>query len=190
MVVLETKVYVYNFADLSLIDQIDTIKNPHGLCNLFSFGSSNTQLKNPMCELGLCALCPSTTNTVLACPGINPGFVHVELYDVKQPRQRATNIITAHNNPLSQIALNLKVLFWLQLPRRFVVHRKQFSYLKCVFFHSFIFFSCKSVLTCLKCRERYSDFSIQQLVDNCASCVEAWIERRFIASHLVQTQLG
>jgi len=45
---------------------------------------------------------------VLACPGINPGFVHVELYDVKQPRQRATNIITAHNNPLSQIALNLE----------------------------------------------------------------------------------
>lgn len=86
VVVLETKVYVYNFADLSLIDQIDTIKNPHGLC----------------------ALCPSTTNTVLACPGINPGFVHVELYDVKQPRQRATNIITAHNNPLSQIALNLE----------------------------------------------------------------------------------
>jgi len=31
VVVLETKVYVYNFADLSLIDQIDTIKNPHGL---------------------------------------------------------------------------------------------------------------------------------------------------------------
>jgi WD40 repeat protein len=32
----------------------------------------------------------------------------VELYDVKQPRQRATNIITAHNNPLSQLALNLE----------------------------------------------------------------------------------
>ena len=47
VVVLECKIYVYNFHDLKLIDCIDTIQNP----------------------LGLCALCPNTNNTVLACPG-------------------------------------------------------------------------------------------------------------------------
>ena len=47
VVVLERKIYVYNFHDLKLIDCIDTIQNP----------------------LGLCALCPNTNNTILACPG-------------------------------------------------------------------------------------------------------------------------
>lgn len=38
---------------------------------------------------------------VLACPGLKNGNVHVELYDKGQ-----TSIIPAHNNPLSQLALN------------------------------------------------------------------------------------
>lgn len=80
VVVLENKVYVYNFADLQLLDQLDTLHNPRGLC----------------------ALCPSS-NCVLACPGTKIGQVHVELYDLKQ-----TQSIQAHNNALSQIALNLE----------------------------------------------------------------------------------
>jgi hypothetical protein len=32
VVVLEYKIYVYNFADLKLIDHIETAANPKGLC--------------------------------------------------------------------------------------------------------------------------------------------------------------
>lgn len=80
VVVLESKVYVYNFADLKLLHQLGTAPNPKGLV----------------------ALCPST-NSVLACPGLKPGYVHVELYDVQQ-----TSVIPAHNNPISQLSLNLE----------------------------------------------------------------------------------
>jgi hypothetical protein len=34
VVVLENRIYVYNFADLRLIDAIDTCFNPKGLCAL------------------------------------------------------------------------------------------------------------------------------------------------------------
>ncbi len=79
VVVLEHKIYVYNFADLKLIDHIETIKNPNGLC----------------------ALCPYATNTVLVCPGLIQGYVRVELYDMKK-----TTIIPAHEGPLACFALN------------------------------------------------------------------------------------
>jgi len=46
VVVLENRVYVYNFADLRLIDAIDTCTNPKGLC----------------------ALNPDTKNSVLVTP--------------------------------------------------------------------------------------------------------------------------
>ncbi|KYR01471.1 WD repeat domain phosphoinositide-interacting protein 3 [Tieghemostelium lacteum] len=78
VVVLENKVYVYNFSDLQLVHQLETTNNPKGIC----------------------AVCPGTAN-VLACPGLKPGYVHVELYDHKQ-----TQIIPAHESALSQIALN------------------------------------------------------------------------------------
>ncbi|KAF2069646.1 hypothetical protein CYY_009040 [Polysphondylium violaceum] len=78
VVVLENKVYVYNFSDLQLVHQLETSINPKGIC----------------------AVCPGTAN-VLACPGLKPGYVHVELYDHKQ-----TQIIPAHESALSQIALN------------------------------------------------------------------------------------
>jgi len=80
VVVLENKVYVYNFVDLKLLHQIETCPNPRGLI----------------------ALSPNANNSVLACPGLKPGCVHVELYDLKK-----TQFITAHTNPLSQIALNM-----------------------------------------------------------------------------------
>lgn len=81
VVVLQNKIYVYNFADLKLVDHIETIANPKGLC----------------------ALCPSETNTVLACPGVSRGTVRIELYDL-----RKTTLITAHEAELSQMCLNLE----------------------------------------------------------------------------------
>ncbi|GLD94318.1 hypothetical protein PINS_up020916 [Pythium insidiosum] len=81
VVVLQNKIYVYNFADLKLVDHIETIANPKGLC----------------------ALCPSSSNTVLACPGVSRGTVRIELYDL-----RKTTLITAHEAELSQICLNLE----------------------------------------------------------------------------------
>jgi len=80
VVVLENKVYVYNFADLQLIHQIETCANPKGLC----------------------ALSPSS-NTVLAVPGQKPGSVCVELFDMKQ-----SQLILAHTNGLTQVVLNLE----------------------------------------------------------------------------------
>lgn len=79
VVVLENKVYVYNFADLQLLHQVETYMNAKGLC----------------------ALSPGT-NVVLAVPGQKVGTAHVELYDSKQ-----TQVIQAHNNALTQIVLNL-----------------------------------------------------------------------------------
>jgi len=79
VVVLEYKIYVYNFADLKLVDHIET--------------TSNTK--------GLCALCPYSSNTVLVCPGLQRGHVRVELYDSKK-----TTLIPAHETSLSCFALN------------------------------------------------------------------------------------
>lgn len=85
VVVLEEKIYVYNFLDLQPLHPIETSPNPKGLC----------------------ALSSSTDNIVLACPcpgpgpENKPGFVRVEHYDIKQ-----TRIFKAHDNALSQLTLN------------------------------------------------------------------------------------
>jgi WD40 repeat protein len=79
VVVLEHKIYVYNFADLKLVDHIESTANPKGLC----------------------ALCPYNSNTVLVCPGLQRGHVRVELYDVKK-----TTLIPAHETALACFALN------------------------------------------------------------------------------------
>jgi len=79
VVVLEHKIYVYNFADLKLVDHIETTANPKGLC----------------------ALCPYNSNTVLVCPGLQRGHVRVELYDLKK-----TSLIPAHETALACFALN------------------------------------------------------------------------------------
>mmetsp|Transcript_3926 Transcript_3926/g.6707 ORF Transcript_3926/g.6707 Transcript_3926/m.6707 type:complete len:379 (-) Transcript_3926:768-1904(-) len=80
VVVLEHKIYVYNFADLKLLHTIETIANPKGIC----------------------ALSPNSSQTVLACPGLHRGEVRVELYDLKR-----TKFIAAHDGSLSSIALTL-----------------------------------------------------------------------------------
>jgi WD40 repeat protein len=79
VVVLLERIYVYNFADLKLVDHIETTRNP----------------------LGLCALCPHASSNVLACPGIQKGHIRVELYDLKK-----NTIIPAHNGAISCLALN------------------------------------------------------------------------------------
>jgi len=79
IVILEFKIYVYNFADLKLVDHIETSQN----------------LK------GLCALCPSASNNVLVCPGLQRGHVRVELYD-----QKRTTLIQAHETQLACMAMN------------------------------------------------------------------------------------
>jgi len=81
VVVLQNKVYVYNFADLTLQNSIETIANPKGLC----------------------ALSPDSNNTVLACPGVSRGTVRLELYDT-----RKTTLVPAHEADLAQICLNLE----------------------------------------------------------------------------------
>ncbi|GBF89207.1 hypothetical protein Rsub_01924 [Raphidocelis subcapitata] len=79
VVALEHKVLVYNFADLKLLHQIETLANSRGLV----------------------ALSPSSDALVLACPGLHTGQVRVELYDRKQ-----TRFISAHNAALAAIALS------------------------------------------------------------------------------------
>lgn len=80
VVVLAFKIYVYNFADLKLVDHIETFKN----------------------EQGLCSLCPYSNNTVLACPGLSPGCVRVQLYD----QANKTVLISAHETALMCFSLN------------------------------------------------------------------------------------
>jgi hypothetical protein len=79
VVALERRVYIYNFADLTLVDHVETADNPRGLC----------------------AVSPSPTHNVLACPGVQKGHVRVELYD-----QRKTTLIAAHEAALACLALN------------------------------------------------------------------------------------
>lgn len=81
VVVLHKMVYVYNFADLALLNKHDTFVNP----------------------LGLCALCADHNNTVLACPAIKPGHVRVDLFDINK-----SHVIAAHTGELTQLVLNLE----------------------------------------------------------------------------------
>mmetsp|Transcript_1640 Transcript_1640/g.2877 ORF Transcript_1640/g.2877 Transcript_1640/m.2877 type:complete len:417 (-) Transcript_1640:213-1463(-) len=80
VVVLKTKVYVYRFSDLKLLDQITTMANPKGLVSL----------------------CPDSSHTVLACPGLARGSIRVELYDINKAM-----LIKAHDAELAQFALNV-----------------------------------------------------------------------------------
>lgn len=79
-VALDHKVLLYNFADLRLITQYDTIHNPKGLLAMSSMVDS----------------------TVLACPGVHGGQVRVERSDTRQ-----TKFVDAHTNALAAIAVSL-----------------------------------------------------------------------------------
>lgn len=80
VVVLESKIYVYNFADLKLLHQIETWSNTKGIC----------------------ALSPAPKTCVLACPGQQKGEVRVELYSSKK-----TKFIQAHDSSLACLSLSL-----------------------------------------------------------------------------------
>merc|ERR1712130_622433 len=56
-------------------------------------------LSNPT---GLLVLSAAAENTVLACPGLKPGQVRIELYDV-----RRTKFVQAHSTSLACLALSL-----------------------------------------------------------------------------------
>jgi len=79
IVILENKVFVYNFADLKLLDQVDTCTNPSGLC----------------------AVCPAKDNIVVALLGEKEGQVRIQNYSRNQSR-----IIDAHTNTISQMTLS------------------------------------------------------------------------------------
>lgn len=79
VVVLETKVYVYNFKDLKLLDNITTIMNPNGLVSL----------------------CTENTSNILAVPGLNHGYIRIELYNLQK-----SQLIKAHDASLSCFTLN------------------------------------------------------------------------------------
>ncbi|XP_028780899.1 autophagy-related protein 18a [Neltuma alba] len=78
VVVLVQKILVYNFDDLRVLHQIETIANPKGLCEV-------SHVSGPM---------------VLVCPGLQKGQVRVELY-----ASRRTKFITAHNSRIACFAL-------------------------------------------------------------------------------------
>ncbi|XXQ36555.1 WD domain, G-beta repeat [Plasmodiophora brassicae] len=81
IVVLDQKIYVYNFADLKLLDHIETVRNPDGLCSVCALPASN----------------------VLVCPGLQRGHVRVELYSMES---RPTTLIPAHESAISALATN------------------------------------------------------------------------------------
>ncbi|KAJ1412637.1 WD40/YVTN repeat-like-containing domain superfamily [Sesbania bispinosa] len=80
IVVVEQKVFVYNFADLKLLHQIETIANPKGLCAVSHLSDS----------------------LVLACPGLHKGQIRIEHY-----AQKKTKFISAHDSRIACFALTL-----------------------------------------------------------------------------------
>ncbi|KAI4374328.1 hypothetical protein MLD38_012335 [Melastoma candidum] len=79
VVVLEQKIFVYNFADLKLLHQIETISNPKGLCEVSQGAGS----------------------MALVCPGLLKGQVRVEHYASKR-----TKFVMAHDSRIACFALS------------------------------------------------------------------------------------
>lgn len=78
VVVLAQKIFVYNFSDLKLLHQIETVANPKGLCEV-------SQVSGSM---------------VLVCPGLQKGQMRVEHYASKR-----TKFIMAHDSRIVCFAL-------------------------------------------------------------------------------------
>ncbi|KAG5379891.1 hypothetical protein IGI04_027733 [Brassica rapa subsp. trilocularis] len=79
VVVLEQKIFVYNFVDLKLMHQIETIANPKGLCAVSQGGGGSM---------------------VLVCPGLQKGQVRIEHYASKR-----TKFVMAHDSRIACFAL-------------------------------------------------------------------------------------
>ena len=84
VVVLQMKIYVYNFADLTLIDCLDTCNNPNGLCALNPDSSNNTP-------------------AVLALPHTEKGFVKVRSFNNDN---KLEIIFACHQGSIAAMALN------------------------------------------------------------------------------------
>lgn len=84
IVVLETRIYVYNFSDLKLIDALETIENPKGLCSV-SYAPEKTYL---------------------ACLEKGKGMIRINVYDDVECEE--TRLIEAHNSSVSCITLNFE----------------------------------------------------------------------------------
>ncbi|KAH7654107.1 WD40-repeat-containing domain-containing protein [Dioscorea alata] len=80
IVVLEYKIYVYNFTDLKLLHQIETVSNPKGLC----------------------CLTHDPRTLVLACPGLHQGQVRVEHFNLK-----VIEFIKAHDSSIACFTLTM-----------------------------------------------------------------------------------
>lgn len=81
VVVLENRVYVYNFADLRLIDAIDTCNNPKGLCALNPDGKDTA---------------------ILATPSSQKGYVRIAYYSP----QNTNDVFKAHDTAIEAIVLS------------------------------------------------------------------------------------
>ncbi|KAL4572107.1 hypothetical protein LXL04_018876 [Taraxacum kok-saghyz] len=79
IVILEQKIFVYNFTDLKLLQQIETFANPKGLCEVSQ----------------------ASGNFVLVCLGLRKGQVRVEHYASKR-----TKFILAHDSRIACFALS------------------------------------------------------------------------------------
>ena len=82
VVVLEKKIYIYNFKDLGLLGNIETCANP----------------------LGLCSISYEAEETVLACPDKEKGRVRVTIYG--GDGEEVSNVLEAHNSSLSCLTMN------------------------------------------------------------------------------------
>lgn len=80
VVVLEHKIYVYNFMDLKLLHQIETVANPRGLC----------------------CLSHHLNTSVLACPGLRRGQIRVEHFGLNM-----TKLIKAHDSQIACLTLTI-----------------------------------------------------------------------------------
>ncbi|XP_049359065.1 autophagy-related protein 18d-like [Solanum verrucosum] len=80
VVVLEHKIYVYNFMDLKLLHQIETVANPRGLC----------------------CLSHQLNTSVLACPGLRRGQIRVEHFGLNM-----TKLIKAHDSQIACLTLTI-----------------------------------------------------------------------------------
>ncbi|XP_026441468.1 autophagy-related protein 18a-like [Papaver somniferum] len=80
IVILEQKIFIFNFNDMKLLHQIETYPNPKGLCEVSH----------------------SSGSLVVAFPGLHRGQVRVENYTTKK-----TNFIPAHDSSIECMSLTL-----------------------------------------------------------------------------------
>ncbi|KAL6530376.1 Autophagy-related protein 18d [Orobanche hederae] len=80
VVVLEYKIYVYDFMDLRLLQQIETMANPRGLC----------------------CLSHHLNTSVLVCPGRRQGQVRVEHFGLNMAK-----LIDAHDSKIACLTLTM-----------------------------------------------------------------------------------